>query len=197
MAYDNDFLREFAPVFTGILKALGISIGEAELEILDEEQEGAGNFELTELLDVLDQIAAELNFLTIYTERPAYFEDFKETLYEENGLLVNVRDKNQMISNLHCRANHHSGSGQAKRRILLDFERRSACYKELICARYYYIPIYKKCWHRKKSGKDGRGGAENLDILVPIGYNTVAVGSVYDEKKTSYLDKFELAFYTR
>ncbi len=197
MAYDNDFLREFAPVFTGILKTLGISIGQAELEILDEELEEYGNFELTELLDVLEQIVAELNFLTIYTERPAYFEDFKETLYEENGLLVNVMDKRQMMANIRYRANHHGGSGHAKRRILLDFERRSACYKELICARYYYIPIYKKCWRRKKCGKDGRTGTENLDILVPIGYNTVAVGNVYNEKKTSYLDRFELAFYTR
>lgn len=195
MAYDNEFLREFTPVFCGILKALGISIGQAELEILDENAEEYSHFEVTELLDVLNQIAFELNFLTIYTERPAYFEAFKETLYEENGLLVNLFDKSRIIGNIGNNSNRYAADNAIRRRILLDFERQGECWKQFICARYYYIPVYKKCWCYKRSTKDCRENTGNLDILVPIGYNTLTVKSVCYEKKRSCLDRFEAAFY--
>lgn len=195
MIYENEFLREFSPVFAGIVNGLGLSMRQAELEILDEEETGRCYFEVLELVDVLEQITSELNYLTIYTQRPAYFEAFKETLYEENGLLVNLFAKEQLLERSCAKRNIAMTEKNTRRRILLDFERQGECYMRLLCAGYYYIPVYKKGWYRQKKGKDCTEKAGNLDILVPIGYNTLTVKSVYCEKNKVCPDRFEAAFY--
>ena len=56
---------------------------------------------------------------------------------------------------------------------------------EMICAAATYIPIHKKPW------KQG----ENLDIMVPIGYNTVIVKSMHHQREKLGRDRFEEAFY--
>ena len=72
------------------------------------------------------------------------------------------------------------------RKVILDFEWEGAYRTEMICAAATYIPIHKKPW------KQG----ENLDIMVPIGYNTVIVKSRQNKKKKPVRDRFEEAFYS-
>ena len=91
MSFSNEFLCDFKPVYEGILAAKGIKPERAVVEVIDEEQEGAGMFEPAGALEVLEQIGDDVNTLTIYTDRVAYFRKFAETMYEKNGL-VSQRD---------------------------------------------------------------------------------------------------------
>ena len=52
----------------------------AVVEVIDEEQEGAGMFEPAGALEVLEQSGDDVNTLTIYTDRAAYFWEFVETM---------------------------------------------------------------------------------------------------------------------
>ena len=73
MYFSNEFLYDFKPVYEGILAAKSVKPECAIVEVIDEEPDGAGMFEPAGTLDVLEQIGDELNALTIYTDRPAYF----------------------------------------------------------------------------------------------------------------------------
>lgn len=176
MSYSNVFLRNFRPIFLGILKEKKLQPGQVALEIIDEEPDGMGIFEPAGVKEVLGQLMEDLNFLTIYTERPAYFYELAETMYEENGLLVVLFPKQAWKRQTACKKSVT---------LVLDFEWEGACHLGQIQPGRYYIPIHKKPW------KQG----ENLDIIVPIGYNTVIVKGIQEEKKMSRRDRFEEAFY--
>ncbi len=195
MSYSNQYLRNFRPVFFAILKEKEILPERVELEILDEEPEDYSIFEPADTKDVLEQLSADLNFLTIYTDRPAYFEEFAETMYEENGLIVMVLSKEDFISAGGGNAVYGKGRRGARNagarakagpELVLDFEWKGRCYDEQMRPGRYYIPIHKKPWET----------AENLDIIVPIGYNTVIVKSVQNKRKRPEKDRFEAAFYS-
>ena len=70
--------------------------------------------------------------------------------------------------------------------LVLDFEWEGQCYFNLLAQGKNYIPIHKKPWKI----------AENLDIIVPFGYNTVIVKSRQNKKKKPVRDRFEEAFYS-
>lgn len=175
MSYSNEFLRNFRPVFFSILKEKRLSLQCIELEVIDEEAESGSLFEPADVRDVLEQLAEDLNFLTIYTERPAYFLEFAETMYEENGLIVTIFSKKQL------RKPHMENN----EKLVLDFEWNGKCHEEQMGRGIYYIPIHKKLWEK----------AENLDIAVPIGYNTVIVKGMQRREKEPEQDRFEAAFY--
>lgn len=187
MFYSNRFLTDFRSVYAGILKAKDVCPQKAELELLDGEPEGEALFEPAGILEVLFQLEEDLNFLTIYTARPAYFGEFAETMYEKNGLVVQLCAKEMLLSGgqtiygknpFHC--------AEKKTEIfLLDFEVDGNCYERLGRGGRHYIPIYKKPWET----------AENLDIRVPIGYNTVIVKKQQKQEKKPGHDRFEEAFY--
>ena len=84
----------FKPVYEGILAAKSVKPECAIVEVIDEEPDGAGMFEPAGTLDVLEQIGDELNALTIYTDRPAYFHEFAETMYEKTGTSFTYRIEN-------------------------------------------------------------------------------------------------------
>ena len=94
MSYSNEFLRNFRPVFLAILKAQSFRPERVELVVIDEEQSHV--FEPADVRDVLEQIGDDLNYLTVYTGRPAYFSGFAERMYEENGLVVMVFPKTRL-----------------------------------------------------------------------------------------------------
>ena len=94
MSYSNEFLRNFRPVFLAILKAQSLRPERVELVVIDEEQSHV--FEPADVRDVLEQIGDDLNYLTVYTGRPAYFSAFAERMYEENGLVVMVFPKTRL-----------------------------------------------------------------------------------------------------
>lgn len=175
MPYPNPFLKSFGSIFSSILREKSLRPEQLELWVIDEESNEYSMFEPADVRDVLEQLADEINFLGIYTDRPAYFEEFKETMYEENGLIVTLFPKRQ----LRC-----IKAGTAPK-LVLDFEWEGGCYEKQICRKAYYIPIHKKPW---KIG-------ENLDIAVPISYNTVIVKNVPDRRKKPHRDRFEAAFY--
>lgn len=175
MSYSNEFLRNFRPIFFAILKEKGISPKRMELEVIDEEEASFSLFEPADVRDVLRQLSDDLNFLTIYTERPAYFAEFAETMYEENGLIVTFFPKKQL------RIDESEGIPK----MVLDFEWEGKCYERQIGPGKCYIPIHKRPWER----------AENLDIIVPIGYNTVIVKGIQNRKRKPERDRFEAAFY--
>lgn len=190
MSYSNEFLRDFEPVFLGILQEKQIRPERAELEIIDEEEDGPGIFEPFGVGEVLEQIAGDLNFLTIYTKRPAYFYRFAETMYEENGLIIQIFPKEALQKMAGTR--HAATVGRNRKwmetdtwQLVLDFEWEGNCYPGQMCPGRYYIPIHKKPWKQ--------GG--NLDIMVPIGYNTVIVKGLQDKRKKPGCDRLEEAFY--
>lgn len=175
MSYPNEFLQNFRPIFFAIVREKSLSLKQVEVEIIDEESADYSVFEPADVRDVLEQLAEDLNFLTIYTQRPAYFKEFAETMYEENGLIVTFFPKNKI----------KNADAEGSPKLLLDFEWQGKCYGGQMCRGRYYIPIHKKPWQK----------AENLDIIVPIGYNTVIVKSIQNKRKKSKQDRFEEAFY--
>ena len=166
MSYSNEFLTDFKPVYFGILQAKRIPPEKAELEAIDEDADDVRIFEPEDTKSVLEQLAADLNFLTIYTDRPAYFREFAETMYEENGLLVMIFPKKYLD-----RKNILFSEERFPKKLILDFEWQGKCYEQQIRQGKHYIPIHKKPWET----------AENLDIVVPIGYNTVIVKGVKND----------------
>jgi hypothetical protein len=180
MSYVNEYLRDFRPVFLGILKAKGIRPEQLVLEILDEESPRYSLFEPADVLDVLAQLADDINRLTIYTERAVYFAEFAEKMYEENGLLVTISSRNK-FEGRRIAASEKEDTDY----LVLDFEWEGKCH--MACQRYgrYYMPIHKKRWL----------AVDNLDIMVPFGYNTLIVKGLQREKREPIADRFEAAFY--
>lgn len=208
MSYSNIFLKDFKPIFEAILKEKGIRPEKVELEVIDEEGEDFGVFEPADAKDVLEQLGDDLNFLTIYTERPAYFREFAETMYEENGLIVMIFPKKDFLSGIRHRTSRpdvhtvsvkdtlaqgrfskkNSRKGNRRgfiQKLVLDFEWEGSSYEGQAGMGRHYIPIHKKPWEV----------ADNLDITVPIGYNTVIVKSTQIIEKQPERDRFEAAFY--
>lgn len=179
MPYPNLYLRDFAPVFGQILEEKQIAKKRLHLEIIDEEAGDWGVFETAGVDEVLEQLAGELNHLSIYTERRGHFAEFSRKMYEENGLMTVFFPKKEL----------RRGAGRerenASETLVLDFEREGACRFALLAQGKNYIPIYKKPWKI----------AENLDIIVPFGYNTVIVKSEKARDKKPVRDRFEKAFY--
>ena len=189
MSYPNAYLRDFVPVLGQILKEKQIAPEKLHLEIIDEESEEKSIFEPVGVDEVLDQLADELNHLTVYTDRPAHFQAFAEQIYEENGLMPLIFTKKQLKSRSFSgarawRTERHAAWGGRYTRF--GFEWEGQCYFNLLAQGKNYIPIHKKPWKI----------AENLDIIVPFGYNTVIVKSRQNKKKKPVRDRFEEAFYS-
>ena len=176
MSYSNEFLRNFRPIFFAILKEKKIEPSKVELKIIDEEPDSYGIFEPAGVREVLEQLSEDLDYLTVYTERPAYFYEFAETMYQENGLIVMIFPKEELKAGMRRPKNAE---------LILDFEWDGDCYFGRMGQGIYYVPIHKKPW---KLG-------ENLDIIVPMGYNTVIVKTLQEKRRKSGQDRFEEAFY--
>ena len=151
---ENPYLPHIRQILEQVLPQRGLTYGGMRLVIVDADSEPESFFEEDPVTVALQGLSPDLNFLTILTERPAYFQDYVETMYEENGLLVSVAAKQSLKS---------SGAN-----TVLDFERNGTYLRLGLSEPCLYIPIYKKEWKQR----------ENLDILVPIGYNTVIVKEI-------------------
>lgn len=192
MSYPNEFLQDFRQLYFAILREKQWKPERVELEIIDEEPEGDSIFEPAGAKEVLEQLSCDLNFLTIYTERPAYFLEYTERMYDENGLIVTMFSKEAFCFGRRPRQDIFFAKGfgrieplAAGITLVLDFEWEGVGYEECMCPGRYYIPIHKKPWQM----------AENLDITIPIGYNTVIVKGIQNTRKKLKQDRFEAAFY--
>lgn len=122
---------------------------------------------------VLQQLTPELNRMIIRTGRPAYFEEFVQTMYEENGLIIQLEEKSCEPFPKGC--------------FVMDFELWGEPLQRMFREDIFYLPIYRKPWEI----------AENLDILVPIGYNTVIVKGAVTASGLSADDWMENEFYRK
>lgn len=180
MEKSHIFFRAPEIILNEILKEKHQSLRTIELLIIDEDEkeEEISIFEEETVLAILEHLQNQLNFLTILTNRPAYFYPFAEKMYEENGLIVSIFPKGKIEK--------RKGSYETSK-MILDFEKEGSCYGFFMTPGNYYIPIYKKTWQI----------AENLDIKVPIGYNTVIVKSTILQEQKPKRDRFEEAFYKK
>lgn len=178
MSYKNHYLEEFAYIFFAVLKEKEINPAKVELVIFDEENGESDRFERAGVLEVLYQLREQINALCIYTERPAFFREFAECASEENGLLTVILPKREQNKMQRFSENNMT-------RIVLDFERKGTCHNVGRNSNCGYIPIYKKPWEMR----------ENLDIIVPFGYNTVIVKSGNTINRKFVNDRFDEGFY--
>lgn len=178
MAFENPYLVEFAPIFFCVIKEKGINLAKAELIIFDEEVEEPHLFEQADALDVLNQLKENINSLTVYTDRKEYYFEFAECAYEENGLVTAIMPKKEQKW-------VGRSDSEGKFKIILDFEWSGRCYHLGGVTNCGYIPIHKKPWEIR----------ENLDIVVPFGYNTVIVKGKHTNDRKYVRDRFEEGFY--
>ena len=178
MADSNPYLAEFQKIFFEILRIKELNPAKIEVAVIDEELGLQQIFEKRDVRDVLYQIGPRLNELTLYTDRPMYFEEYVKWMDDENGLIVSVYSKRDIKANRRLK---FSG----KHLLILDFERKGDCRMSDWNQTGSYLPIYKKPWKI----------AENLDIIVPFGYNTVIVKSNYTKDNKFVNDRFDEGFY--
>ena len=151
---ENPYLPYIREIISQILPQRGLDYGRMRLLIIDTDTEPESVFWEDDVMAALEELSPDLNFLTILTDRSAYFQEYVETMYEENGLLVCMDEKN-------CQSQYRANT-------VLDFEQRGKLWELELQEPFVYLPIYKKSWQI----------GENLDILVPIGYNTVTVKGI-------------------
>lgn len=158
--FDEEALRrEFSDEESG-----DILIYELEREILRLERQ---------ISSVLGQLAPGLNRMMIRTARPAYFADFCEKMFEDEGLVVELSDVAERT--------FPAGS------FVLDLGLWGEFPVSYLRPDISYLPIYRKPWEI----------AGNLDILAPIGYNTVIVKGAAGARYVSAEDRFEQEFYRK
>lgn len=158
--YENPYLPWMRQILWEILPKRGLSYQTLRLAVLDTDEDEEIIFWEDMVLQVLNDLAEDLNGLLIFTRRPAYFQEYVERMYEENGLLVQMWEKDRL--------GKERFQEELPANTLLDFERQGGICQIGLREPALYIPIYKKPWKT----------AENLDILVPIGYNTVIVRGI-------------------
>lgn len=155
---ENIFLPHIRNILEQVLEQRNLNYGKMKLILIDSDTEPESFLEEDKVEACLKELSKDLNYLQILTERPAYFQRYVETMYEETGLLVCVREKRY--------AEKYEGN------TVLDFEQKGHMCDLKLQEPGIYIPIYKKKWEI----------GENLDILVPIGYNTVIAKGISVEE---------------
>ena len=84
-------------------------------------------------------LGRDLNRLTILTDRPAYFTEYTDSMYEENGLIVELSLKDaQKIAELSA-----EGTGS---NVILDFETTGERKGEIKFGKKLYIPVFIWTW---------------------------------------------------
>lgn len=140
-------------------------------------------------LEAAKVLSEDLNRLIIFTERAAYFSSFVENMYEEQGLIVEIFSKTDAMDGKLLRQKELGN-------VVLDFEQPESEIKAYHYGEKLYIPIFKRAWTlvSRKSLEEAQEHSINLDIAVPIGYNTVIVSIDELKEVCPCLDKFERAF---
>ena len=154
---ENPYLHKFSIILQQILERYHMPYREFRPLLVDTDMPPESLLDEDQVEVMLEQISEDLNFLRIVTDRPAYFTDYIQRMYEDSGLVVQICSKEDELP--------------ADFNVILDMEYKGDC--PLKCARedMLYIPVYKRVW----TSVENMG---NLDIAVPIGYNTVIVKGV-------------------
>lgn len=153
----NPFLPKLRSILEQLLPMYQISYKEFRPLMIDTDSPLESLLDEDSVAVVLEQISEDLNFLRIATDRPAYFSDYIQRMYEETGLVVQTEPKEQEIS------------GDVN--VILDMEQQGDIARRYMRAETLYIPVFKRQWRRLEP-------LQNLDISIPIGYNTVIVKGI-------------------
>ncbi len=153
----NPFLPKLRSILEQLLPMYQISYKEFRPLMIDTDSPPESLLDEDSVAVVLEQISEDLNFLRIATDRPAYFSDYIQRMYEETGLVVQTEPKEQEIS------------GDVN--VILDMEQQGDIARRYMRAETLYIPVFKRQWRRLEP-------LQNLDISIPIGYNTVIVKGI-------------------
>ena len=150
----NPFLPKLRNIIEQVLPMYQMSYKEFRPLLIDTDTPPESLLDEDPVAVVLEQISLDLNFLRIATDRPAYFADYIERMYEESGLVVQTEPKGQEILE--------------DVNVILDMEQQSEISRCYMREETLYIPVFKRRWIRLEP-------LQNLDISIPIGYNTVIV----------------------
>lgn len=154
---ENPYLHKMRGVLEQVLQRSKMSYRDFRPLLIDTDMPPESLLDEDQVEIMLEQISQDLNFLRIVTDRPAYFADYIQRMYEDNGLVVQTCPKGQENS--------------ADINVILDMEQKGDCPLKYVKENMLYIPVYKRRWsHVENVG--------NLDISIPIGYNTVIVKGV-------------------
>lgn len=154
MTYKNPYIPQIREILEKIIYEKKVPFQKLELVVIDADINQEKEDDL-DIQNALHQLSIGLNYLLLVTDRIAYYKDFIDDMYEDNGLVVQQIPK--------------SASSRIRGNFILDFERsKDAAPKCLIRPGIVYLPIYKKPWEI----------GENLDIIVPVGYNTLVVEGI-------------------
>lgn len=152
MSYQNPCIDYIHPILERVLEKRNIPYQHLKLAVIDVETEQDDY----DIQTVLSQLGSMLNYLLLVTDRPDYFSRFMDKKLAEDGLIVQQTAK--------------AGGKGVYGNMILDFERRgNVPLKGMLRPDVIYIPVYKKPWEI----------CENLDIRVPVGYNTLVVDGIY------------------
>ncbi len=150
-----------------------------EEQVLQEE-EGYENPYLGQLRRIMEQILEQKKIS--YGQFAPVFLDGADSQYALWAANLLGRDLNRLtILTEHPAYFERFGKGC----VILDFEKPGEGFGRILFEKKLYIPVFKKRWE----------SAGNLDIAVPIGYNTMIVRGSEEEETQLYFDKFERAFY--
>ena len=161
---ENPYLPQFRNIIDQVLRQRNISYRNFAPVCIDEEKPELFLME-EDIFTVLYELERDLNALTIITDRPELFASYAARMEEENGLMVSILEKQKIRAEV-----PFSFSGN----VILDFEQHGHFCTAEKTDGFCYIPIYKIPWQK----------GENLDILVPIGYNTVIVKGLDRREKS-------------
>ena len=154
---ENPYLHKFSIILQQILERYHMPYREFRPLLVDTDMPPESLLDEDQVEVMLEQISEDLNFLRIVTDRPAYFTDYIQRMYEDDGLVVQVCPKGEDFS--------------ADVNVVLDMEQQGECPMKQLREDVLYIPLYKRQWRPVEN-------MGNLDISIPIGYNTVIVKGV-------------------
>lgn len=154
---ENPYLHKLRGILEQVLSLYKMSYKDFRPLLVDTDMPPESLLDEDQVEVLLEQISQDLNFLRIVTDRPAYFEDYIQRMYEDSGLVVQTCPKGWEF----CEDTN----------VVLDMEQKGDCPLKYVKEHMLYIPVYKRQWCPAEN-------MENLDISIPIGYNTVIVKGV-------------------
>lgn len=155
--WENPYVHKLRMILEQVLSRYHLSYREFRPLLIDTDTPPESLLDEDQVEVLLEQISEDLNFLRIVTDRPAYFADYIQRMYEDDGLVVQVCPKGEDIL--------------ADVNVVLDMEQQGECPIKKLREDMLYIPLYKRQWRPVEN-------MGNLDISIPIGYNTVIVKGV-------------------
>lgn len=180
---ENPYVHKLRMILEQVLPNYQISYREFRPLLIDTDTPPESLLDEDQVEVLLEQISEDLNFLRIVTDRPAYFADYIQRMYEDSGLVVQVCPKGEDFSadvNADLDSEERLSVSSAlvnmeeklsDVNVVLDMEQKGECPMKQLREDVLYIPLYKRQWRPVEN-------MGNLDISIPIGYNTVIVKGV-------------------